>query len=66
MAVDLTSRPGFDAGLPQPLFQTTSPLYGRNRYTASRDGQRFLVNTFVERARPVIVVLLNWAAAMSN
>jgi hypothetical protein len=28
-------------------------------YTASRDGQRFLINTVVEEAPP-ITILLNW------
>jgi Tol biopolymer transport system component len=66
MAVDVISNPTFRASLPRPLFQTASLPSGRNRYVASRDGQRFLVNALLEGAKPDIVVQLNWAAAISN
>ena len=52
-----------DTGTPSVLFALPA---GPSRdvgntawYAASRDGQRFLVNTFVEGAPP-ITVLLNW------
>jgi len=62
MAVDIAEAPSFAVGVPRPLFQTTFPP-GRNGYVPSRDGQRFLVNTFAEGARSDIVVVLNWMAA---
>jgi hypothetical protein len=34
----------------------------RHQYMVSSDGQRFLMNTFVEEAISPIVVLLNWKA----
>ena len=57
-----SSGPQIETGTPSVLFALPA---GPNRagssawYAASRDGQRFLVNTFVEGASP-ITVLLNW------
>jgi Tol biopolymer transport system component/tRNA A-37 threonylcarbamoyl transferase component Bud32 len=64
MAVDIAEAPSFAVGIPRPLFQMTFPP-GRNGYVPSRDGQRFLVNTFVERAGSDIVVVLNWMAGFN-
>jgi hypothetical protein len=66
MAVDSTITPTFAADVPRPLFKFKTPRTGRNSYAASRDGQRFLVNNFVGGARPEIVVLLNWTAAIAD
>ncbi len=63
MAVDLKAGPGFDPGVPKPLFQTrvTDLANSRNQYTPSADGQRFLVNTVVgETTAWPITVALNW------
>ena len=52
----------FEAGPPSPLFPLPPGPHREATtmwYAASRDGQRFLVNTFVEGASP-ITVLLNW------
>ena len=55
----------FDASAPQALFETAMPDLenARNRYTASLDGKRFLINTVLgeETNRPITIVL-NWAA----
>ena len=65
MAAQITSNgTQLETGTPSALF--TLPA-GPNRrdgttsgaYAAARDGQRFLVNTFVEGIAP-ITVLLNW------
>jgi hypothetical protein len=56
----------FEAGLPKVLFDTilTSNIT-RNRYAASRDGQRFLMVTMTkDQVHPEIHVLLNWEAAL--
>ena len=57
-----------DIGLPQPLFTTRigrvliSPLGAQ--YVVSADGQRFLMNTVVQSARPTpIRLILNWNPA---
>jgi eukaryotic-like serine/threonine-protein kinase len=67
MAADITITPSFTAGVPRPLFQVTGPAQlSRNTYVPSRDGQRFLVNALVEGARPEIVVMTNWTAAIPD
>ena len=57
------------AGQPLPLFDANVggvvPLLSgyREAWTISRDGQRFLMNTIVERASaPPITIILNWRA----
>lgn len=67
MALDIKTTPTFEPGIPRPLFQTNSrrgPF--RNSYAPTRDGLRFLVNSFVEGAPSTIVVLLHWPALMPN
>jgi serine/threonine protein kinase len=56
----------FEAGLPKVLFDTilTSNIT-RNRYTMSRDGQRFLMVTMPkDQVHPEIHVLVNWEAGL--
>ncbi len=61
MAVDITISESFQAGKPRPLFEVrVPPEPRRNRYLASGDGQRFLVNTLLERKEEPIEVLVNW------
>src|SRR5262245_3449662 len=51
------------AGVPVPLFKTTPVDYlgGRDPYSPSADGQRFLVNTLTQDAPPqAINVITNW------
>jgi hypothetical protein len=61
---------GFDAGEPTALFQTTVPegVNGfRTDYAASRDGQRFLVNTVTREAGLApITVVLNWTRKLEK
>jgi len=63
MAVDITTTPRFHAGVPRALFRLAGPTGAvRNSYSPSRDGQRFLVNSYVEDTTSTIAVLLNWTA----
>jgi serine/threonine protein kinase len=65
MAVDVKTTGGsLEQGIPKPLFVTDVELYTLpNRYTASKDGKRFLVNNSVEStADKPIAVVLNWTA----
>ncbi len=58
----------FEAGLPKVLFDTilTSNIT-RNRYTVSRDGQRFLMVTMPkDQVHPEIHVLVNWEATLRH
>jgi len=68
MAVDIKTGAGFEMGTQAPLFQTqVSSVSSPNRYDASADGQRFLVNTTVEEpSRTPIVVILNWATGIKK
>jgi hypothetical protein len=51
----------FERDLPKPLFELQPTLEGRNQYTASPDGQKFLVIRVVQASTsPPIAVLLDW------
>jgi Tol biopolymer transport system component len=60
-AVAVTQGARFEAGPPQPLFQTRSRYTGNIAYDVTADGQRFLVNTLIgaEGISP-ITVEVNW------
>jgi serine/threonine protein kinase len=62
MAVDVkTDGPSFEAGIPKPLFDVRLTSTGRNRYLATKDGQRFLVNAPLEETtKAPIQVMVNW------
>jgi Tol biopolymer transport system component len=48
-------------GLPRFLFTMRANVFNtRNSYVASRDGQRFLVNTLAENSGEPLHVVLNW------
>jgi len=70
IAVPVQTASGFDAGEPTALFQTTVPegVNGfRTDYAASRDGQRFLVNTVTREAGLApITVVLNWTRKLEK
>jgi len=71
MSVDVKTGAGFEAALPVVLFetraQTVAMASSRNHYVVSDDGQRFLVNTIVDRVNHApIQVVLNWTAAMKK
>jgi Tol biopolymer transport system component len=61
-AVTVKQGATFEATAPVPLFELRSPRYfDRMDYAATADGQRFLVNTLVDDARPArITVVTNW------
>ena len=67
MAVAVKTEGGsFEARTPAPLFDPVLPADARrSRYAATRDGQRFLVNTPVapQQAGEPVHVLVNWLAA---
>jgi hypothetical protein len=59
MAVPVALAPAFQSGTPVPLFSMQST----SAFEASRDGQRFLVNTVPEGSgSPPLSLLLNWTA----
>ncbi len=62
MAVDVkTDGLSFEAGMPKRLFDVRLTGRVRNRYLASRDGQRFLVNAPLdESSKSPLEVLVNW------
>lgn len=68
MAVEIRSAAGFETATPVELFQTQVAGYTLpNRYAASADGQRFLINTQVEEtSQTPITVVLNWAATIKK
>ena len=65
MTVDVkTIGASLEQGIPKPLFATDVDQYVLpNRYVASKDGKRFLVNNGVEATgtKPIAIVL-NWTA----
>jgi Tol biopolymer transport system component len=62
------SGPVFEAGAPKPLFAFRNvgvvPQYNIFAYSASGDGQRFLVNPQVNVAEPTLNVIVNWEKAV--
>jgi len=65
MAVPISMGAGFESGVPKALFQAKvpaiTPAFPR-AYVVAEGGQRFLLNTIVERATSSpITVILNWA-----
>jgi serine/threonine protein kinase len=60
MAVDVRTKPQFEAGAPRALFQTRilSLVEARNHYDVTPDGQRFVVNSRRQEdsALPITVV----------
>jgi Tol biopolymer transport system component len=71
MAVSVKAGPTFQAGAPVALFQTRIsgndyPGAGAN-YTATRDGQRFLISTVTGESNAVpTTIVLNWPAALGR
>jgi Tol biopolymer transport system component len=66
MAVDITTSPSFQAGVPKPLF-TMPPNAGPWDVTA--DGKRFLAAVPLQaqqNANPPITVVLNWEAGLKK
>jgi serine/threonine protein kinase len=69
MAVDVRATgASIEQGIPRPVFDTNVDVYtAPNRYAASKDGKRFLVNTTTDadNTRPITVVL-NWISEMKK
>jgi hypothetical protein len=64
----VTVRAGttFEVDTPRPLFQTTLDLTAfRQTYAVAADGNRFLLNTPIERVAEPLTVVLNWPALMN-
>jgi len=71
MAVQVNAGATFDAGTPVALFQARPhkqvAALDIFTYDVSRDGQRFLINTQVERPeRSPMSVILNWTAGLEK
>jgi Tol biopolymer transport system component len=67
MAVDVRAGTTFEVGVPRLLFKTalTQGPYQGWRWAASRDGQRFLINTpSGEAAAAHLVVVTNWTTEL--
>jgi Tol biopolymer transport system component len=62
--IDTTHR--FEAGIPKPLFQTGAAT-SRPNVAVTKDGQRFLVNTGLQRSSTVpLTVVVNWQAGLTQ
>jgi hypothetical protein len=71
MVVPIAAGDSFEAGAPATLFATRIPagsLTGdRNHFVVSADGQRFLVNNFLEEGNTQpITFVLNWSANLKR
>jgi hypothetical protein len=65
-AVEVKTGSTFQAGIPQPLFETRS-RGGFKPYTITRDGQRFLMPTAVGEGGPTpATVVINWTAGIKR
>jgi len=68
-AVSTRLGPALEVGIPKPLFTRPMQRAGRlrNRWVASADGERFLVNAVLERqAAAPFSIVLNWPAALGG
>jgi Tol biopolymer transport system component/tRNA A-37 threonylcarbamoyl transferase component Bud32 len=68
VTVPVSTGDTFTAGLPDTLFDAELfPLVARNRYSVTKDGQRFLMLSPIsgESVRPISVIL-NWHAGLQN
>ena len=70
MAVSIALEPGFEAGVPLPLFETNvfrTDLGWNKQYAPAADGRRFLINTVLqETSGSQIHVVLNWQADLKK
>jgi eukaryotic-like serine/threonine-protein kinase len=66
MTVPVKTAPGFEAGVPQPLFKARfANATARAHYRPTPDGQRFLVLAPLrEETLPPTTVVLNWTAGL--
>jgi Tol biopolymer transport system component len=68
MVVEVKAGESFEAGVPKPLFMArVQPGLARNRYTATADGQRFLLVAPLKReSMTPTTVVLNWFAELGR
>ena len=71
LSVALDGSATLAIGRPTVVFQTATPLVGitddRNTYVASKDGQRFLVNTLADTTNlQPLTLVLNWAGEIKK
>jgi Tol biopolymer transport system component len=66
MSVPVKTTGGFEAGVPQPLFQTRfANVIARGHFRPTPDGQRFLVLAPLrQETTPPTTVVLNWTAGL--
>ena len=69
MATPIAGGPRFEAGVPQPLFNTgvTQVLPYQEQYRNSPDGKRFLVALPAKQGSGApITIVLNWTSAIAR
>jgi hypothetical protein len=68
MAVEVNPHgESFEHGIPKELFETPLPDLLRNRFVATADGKRFLMNVLIEQEeRAGFTVVLNWPAELKR
>jgi len=68
MAADIKAGAAFEAGLPKALFEARFLYqpYDYPIYTATADGQRFVVNTVTGEEKQPIAIAVNWAAGLKR
>ena len=65
MAVEVKTGSSFKSSVPRELFQTALQLGGGYSYAVSSDGERFLINSSLERSEgSPMTIVLNWSAKM--
>jgi eukaryotic-like serine/threonine-protein kinase len=68
MSVEVKAGTTFEAGVPKVLFEARFVYdpFSYPVYSASGDGQRFLINTVVAEEKQPIAVVVNWAAGLKR
>jgi serine/threonine protein kinase/Tol biopolymer transport system component len=66
MAVAVSKNAGSPVGTPRPLFRTRGAGPGRDVYSPSSDGRRFLLNAVVEGSKTSVTVVLDWKQAIAR
>ncbi len=68
MSAEIRASGKFESSVPQQLFRTNIKKTSNGLcYAAAADGQRFLINTFVEGDNPApLIVVLNWTADLKH
>lgn len=70
VAVPIEMGERLQVGSAEPLFALDTDgvmmTPGTFHYSATADGQRFLVNTVVSAGTPTLTVVLNWTAAFEG